>query len=372
MKKLKYCSMAAIAILAVSCNNLDETPAVTDGELTPLSFSIESFKGATKAAETNASNYATQITSFGVLGYFDASTTGVTGAAAGQRYLGSSDTSPVQIDGSGGNYTYHSAADMVMWPAITAPLNFQAFTPISGGGIGAVENTVSSNLPHLAVNVVVPTDNASQKDIMFAQALAQTSATNNKVVKMPFVHAMAAIRFSAKTTASSISAKIKNVTIANVVSTGKVGYLTDNTLGSSLGSARASYSIGMKSASVDVGTTSVDLTATDGTCILLPQTLTKWVPAAGTAVTTETAKSYLIVECMVIQNGVYLVGDGTNYGKVYVPFNATWEQGKKYTYTINIGSGSGGYDANGNPLLTPISFSASAANWTDSSGSVTF
>ena len=50
---------------------------------------------------------------------------------------------------------------------------------------------------------------------------------------------------------------------------------------------------------------------------------------------------------------------------MYIPFGGTWEQGKKYTYTINIGNGSGGYDANGNPLLAPVSFTASASSWTE-------
>ena len=284
----------------------------------------------------------------------------------GGRYLGSGDTAPVQINGAGGTYNYATASDAVMWPATTAKLLFQGFTPASGGGIGAIENTVSNKIPHLAVNVTVPTANADQRDIMFAQADNQTSTTNNKKVNMPFVHAMSAIRFSAKTTVSTISATVKSVTMANIVSTGKVGYLTDKTLGSSLGATRASYAIGIANSNgVDVSTSTVDLTSASGTCILLPQTLSAWAPVAGTPVTSEATKSYIVIECKVVQNGAYLVGDASNFGKVYIPFGGTWEQGKKYTYTINIGNGSGGYDANGNPLLAPVSFTASASNWTE-------
>ena len=364
-------ALAALGFLAAACNNEDFV-AGDNGKSDPISFSVDNFKGITKATETSSSNFASQITDFKVIGYFtsDASGNGVT---PGAQYLGSGDTAPVQINGSGGTYSYATAADMVMWPATTAKLLFQGFTPASGGGIGAIENTVSNKIPHLAVNVTVPTANADQRDIMFAQADNQTSTTNNKKVNMPFVHAMSAIRFSAKTTVSTISATVKSVTMANVISTGKVGYLTDKTLGCSLGATRASYAIGIANGNgVAVSTTAVDLTSASGTCILLPQTLSAWTPVAGTPVTSETTKSYIVIECKVVQNSAYLVGDASNFGKVYIPFGGTWEKGKKYTYTINIGNGSGGYDANGNPILAPISFTASTSNWAAASGNVNF
>ena len=364
MKRLKTMALAALGFLAASCNNEDFV-AGDNGKSDPISFSVDNFKGITKATETSTSNYASQITDFKVIGYFTSDATG-DGVNPGARYLGSSDTAPVQINGSGGTYNYATASDAVMWPATTAKLLFQGFTPASGGGLGAIENTVSNNIPHLAVNVTVPTANAEQKDIMFAQADNQTSETNGKKVNMPFEHAMSAIRFSAKTTSSAISATVKSVTMANVISTGKVGYLTDKTLGCSLGTTRASYAIGIANSNgVDVSTTAVDLTSASGTCMMLPQTLSAWDPVAGTPVTSETTKSYIIIECKIKQNDLHVVGDDSNFGKVYIPFGGTWKQGKKYTYTINIGNGSGGYDANGNPLLAPVSFTASASSWSE-------
>ena len=366
MKRLKVMALAALGFLAASCNNEDFV-AGDNGKLDPISFSVDNFKGITKATETSMSNYASQITDFKVIGYFTTDATG-DGVTPGALYLGSSHTAPVQINGSGGTYSYATASDAVMWPATTAKLLFQGFTPASGGGIGEIENTVpdDNKIPHLAVNVTVPTANAEQKDIMFAQADNQTSETNGKKVNMPFEHAMSAIRFSAKTTSSTISATIKSVTMANVISTGKVGYLTDKTLGCSLGTTRASYAIGIANSNgVDVSTTAVDLTSTSGTCMMLPQTLSAWDPVAGTPVTSETTKSYIIIECKIKQNDLHVVGDDSNFGKVYIPFGGTWKQGKKYTYTINIGNGSGGYDANGNPILAAISFTASASSWTE-------
>ena len=45
-------------------------------------------------------------------------------------------------------------------------------------------------------------------------------------------------------------------------------------------------------------------------------------------------------------------------------------EGKKYIYTINIGTGKGGFDENGNPLIQPISYSVAVADWTDANSEV--
>ena len=62
---------------------------------------------------------------------------------------------------------------------------------------------------------------------------------------------------------------------------------------------------------------------------------------------------------------------------VYIPFDLAtansknWELGKKYTYTLIFGNGSGGYDENGDPLtnLVPITYTVTAADdWTPVDG----
>lgn len=59
------------------------------------------------------------------------------------------------------------------------------------------------------------------------------------------------------------------------------------------------------------------------------------------------------------------------YKTVYVPFdNATgWEPGKRYIYTLIFG---GGYDDQGEPILSPITFDAATADWADASADVNF
>lgn len=69
-----------------------------------------------------------------------------------------------------------------------------------------------------------------------------------------------------------------------------------------------------------------------------------------------------------MQNGVYLVGAADKYKTLYVPFQTTWEPGKRYVYTLIFG---GGYTDQGEQILTPINFTASADEWTADKGNST-
>ena len=104
----------------------------------------------------------------------------------------------------------------------------------------------------------------------------------------------------------------------------------------------------------------------------IPQTLTKWdVSKDSSTKTIEQAdaqkQSYLAINCKIKQSGVYVVGSDSNYGTIYVPFGADWQPGKRYIYTLIFG---GGYDENGDPILTPIQFDAETSDWVDAKNDI--
>ena len=106
--------------------------------------------------------------------------------------------------------------------------------------------------------------------------------------------------------------------------------------------------------------------------MMIPQKLTKWSTySAGAAVSKSDAdkkkECYLEISMKLKQNDSYLIGSATEYKTVYVPFdNGTgWEPGKRYIYTLIFG---GGYDDNGEPILSPITFNAATTNWVDATG----
>ena len=57
----------------------------------------------------------------------------------------------------------------------------------------------------------------------------------------------------------------------------------------------------------------------------------------------------------------YFVGNASEYGVIYVPFGADWDQGKRYVYTLCFGAG---YDENGKEYdIVPITFEAEVEDW---------
>ena len=378
-KKFLSMALAATALVGVSftsCSSDDDmdlsqqTAEITDPY---VHFNINT-KGVfgTRGTATTADNYLDQIDNFMVWGYFKEGATG-TGVTDGGLYVGASNTVGTIIDGDGtGNWNYHTATDQVYWPATTAPLNFQAITPATDASF-EITNTPDAASPynaHLAAFVTVPAQ-ADQKDIMFAKLDNQTSESNGKVVNLTFEHALSQVVFQGKLASTKIAATVSEISIVNVHETGTVGYIgTGAALSSDLGSdvADGTYSIGLVASPNVTSTSATNLTATGGALFMLPQTVTAWTTTSGSAVTTDAAdaanNSYLKVKCTVTSAGVTLIND--DY--VYIPFPITWAQGKKYTYTIIFGAGTGGYDEDGNPLdaMLPISYTVVTANdWTD-------
>ena len=69
------------------------------------------------------------------------------------------------------------------------------------------------------------------------------------------------------------------------------------------------------------------------------------------------------IQCKIHDGDHYFVGSAVNWGYTYVPFGATWEEGKRYIYTLYFGAG---YNADGSEIdIVPITFDAEVTNWVD-------
>ena len=388
MKKIKIMSFAAAAVL-VSAASFTSCANDEDGAGAPIAASDNAITYrlgmGTRALGTTPGNYLDQVNDFKVWGYFAVGATG-TGVTEGSQYVGSADNGVI-INGDGtGAWTNADPSQISYWPAATAPLNFQAVTPAADASF-TIENNVSNKLAHVVANVTVPTDNALQRDIMFATAPSITGAASSWKVPLQFKHGLSQIVFNGKVNSNEISANVKQITVCNIQQKGKVGFLSSadasgavNLASEITGNNLAKFDLGMADAvnGTDIAysadpSAKEELTSTDGdgqhtgALLMLPQNTTKWTPVAGTPVT-NSDDSYIVVECKIKNGSVYLVGDDSTYGKIYIPFAAAWEMGKKYTYTLNIGTGEGAYDDNGNPLIHVISYSVAVDDWTPVNG----
>lgn len=382
----KFFALVAFATLTVagmtSCSNDDEiTGAAAQGSQAlneKIGFNVSqdnSIKAGTRGTATTALNFLSQITDFQVFGYF---------SDGSGRYVGSSDVIGTVIDGDGaGNWDYHVASQTQYWPE--GNLDFQAITPSADASF-ALANTPATGSPRLTANVTVPTTVTAQKDIMFASATAVNNASTGAAVGLTFKHALSQVVFSGKVANPTITAIVDEITVCNVHNTGNVGYreAVSTLSAQATGSAATNFSIGLiegadaaatTAARTMTSTTAQNLTNGNGALMMIPQTQVAWTHAAPEKAIADATGSYLKIKCKVQDNnsGAWLIGAASGadeFEYVYVPFDLTttaWELGKKYTYTLVFGNGSGGYDEDGEPLtnLVPITYTVTAADdWT--------
>ena len=188
---------------------------------------------------------------------------------------------------------------------------------------------------------------------------------------MNFKHILSQVVFKAKTTSSILEVDVENVKIHNFVYSGTFTLpagepaMSDWTLSPV---AAGAYTVKLNAANVKTKNAVVELSDMNSPLIMIPQNLTKWSTSTGAAVSileADKAKEcYLEISMKLKQNDSYLIGSAAEYKTVYVPFdNATgWEPGKRYIYTLIFG---GGYDDQGEPILSPITFNAATADWAD-------
>ena len=381
----KFFALVAFATLTVagmtSCSNDDEiTGAAAQGSqaLNEIDFNL-SQDNATRGTATTALNFLDQISDFQVFGYF---------SDGSGRYVGTSDVIGTVIDGDGaGNWDYHVASQTQYWPS--GNLDFQAITPSADASF-ALANTPATGSPRLTADVTVPTTVTDQKDIMFASATAVNNASTGAAVGLTFKHALSQVVFSGKVANPTITAIVDEITVCNVHNTGNVGYreAVSTLSAQATGSAASNFSVGLiegadaaatTAARTMTSTTAQNLTNGNGALMMIPQTQVAWTHAAPEKTIASATGSYLKIKCKVQDNNssTWLIGaaSGANeFEYVYVPFDLTtvaWELGKKYTYTLVFGNGSGGYDEDGDPLtnMIPITYTVTAAeDWTAADG----
>ena len=395
-RKFVFAAVAAMfgSAMLTSCSNDDEVAG--GSPVSPQSSAISynfGFNGkATRGLGLVGADAtdAAKIPNMQVWAYYapDANGTGVT---PGAQYIGVSANEGITVTNLGGGSWKEDAQYTAYWPALSATLNFQAIAPASDPSF-SVANNVANKLAHMVATVTVPENNSLQKDILMANADKVTEESNSRKVQLNFKHVLSQVRFSVKTASQQVSGEIKDIALCNIKQKGTVGFQGEDAgtneadwavvLASAEPdnlTAKTTYSIGMVgdgTFGVAEFTTAKDMTAADGSLLMLPQTTEKWATADGSAVTIAAAdaayNTYIKITCKIKNGNTYLLGgEGEDdFGYVYIPFKAEWEMGKKYIYTINIGTGKGGFDENGNPLIQPISYSVAVADWTNANSEV--
>lgn len=245
----------------------------------------------------------------------------------------------------------------------------------------------------------------SQVDLLYAVKTGQTK--NETPVTLNFRHALSQIVFKARNESENIFVQIQGVKVMNVKGSGTYTFPTASTdpnlptadaanynnRGSwALTSDNANYEVDFSLVDVKgskTNPTTVNLSDVKGTALMLmPQTTTAWDPEAAPKPSVENTNSYLLVDCVIYNvadgSATTLPGDNVclwgeeKKGKyttkeLAIPVKFTWEEGKKYTYTLVFGNGNGGYNPDPDdpdpddpePVLVPISFEVTVDEFLD-------
>lgn len=365
MKKNLFMTAAAIAALLTGCSTDEEIANIETSAKNAIGFNIVSNGAETKATPISPDNLTS--TDFDVFAL---------NSTTGNIFMGNdTGTDGIQINHNGTSWVYATPSELVYWP--TFNLDFYAINPSiedfaqgTNGYLSYEINSSKQSIQYITVDEFHKNSGVGKNiDVMYAMAKNQAKTSNFGVVNLNFRHILSQVLFKAKVQQASMKVTISSTKIHNFAVGGTFSFPTDNVNPTQanwkIKKAKTVYTVKDDETNIVINSTEtpVDITEKNNPMLFIPQTLTAW----NTSISKEDAdkeensfQSYLEVTCKIEQSQV-TVFDGT----LYIPFGTEWQPGKRYIYTLNFG---GGYDDQGNPILTPITFEPEVTNWVDASG----
>ena len=375
MKIGKILAVAAVATVFAGCSNEEELANVGKSESNAIRFAGISGLSDTRATPINTANLTT--TTFEVMAFMSADNALFMG---GKHELGHSDQG-VKIVYNTSAWDYADKDQQAYWPTEGGDVDFYAVSPAMMNDLipyfGYDMTSAAKTITYTTFDEYGSSSSTiANQDVMYAVAKGRNKTNNGTTpVQMKFKHILSQVVFKAKTTSSILEVDVENVKIHNFVHGGTFTLPEGEPAMSDWSPspvAEGAYTVKLNAANVKTNNAVVNLSDMNSPMMLIPQKLTKWSTySAGTAVPKIEAdgkkECYLEISMKLKQKDSYLIGSAAEYKTVYVPFdNATgWEPGKRYIYTLIFG---GGYDDQGEPILSPITFNAATADWVDAAG----
>lgn len=369
MKFGKILAVAVVATVFASCSNEEELANVGKSESNAIRFA--GISGLSDTRTTPIGTHNLTSTNFDVMAFMSSDNALFMG---GKHVSGVSDHG-VKIVYKTSAWDYDDPDKVAYWPT-SGDVDFYAVSPAITNDL-VLNHYFGYDMTSAAKTISYTTvdeydSEETNHDVMYAVTKGCNKENNGtKPVQMNFKHILSQVVFKAKTTSSILEVDVENVKIHNFVLSGKFTLparepaMSDWKLSPA---AKGAYTVKLNAANVKTKNAVVELSDMNSPLIMIPQKLTKWRTSTGAAVSIQEAENakecYLEISMKLKQNDSYLIGSATEYKTVYVPFdNATgWEPGKRYIYTLIFG---GGYDDQGEPILSPITFNAATADWAD-------
>lgn len=379
MKIGKILAVAAVATVFASCSNEEELANVGKSESNAIRFA--GISGLSDTRTTPIGTHNLTSTNFDVMAFMNSDNALFMG---GKHEAGHSDQG-VKIVYNTTAWDYDDPDKVAYWPT-SGDVDFYAVSPaitndlVLNNYFGYDMTSANKTITYTTVDEYKSTGTVTgtNHDVMYAVTKGRNKENNGATaVLMKFKHILSQVVFKAKTTSSIITVDVNSVKIHNFVYGGTFTLPAGEPAMSDWSLSPVvvgPHTVKLNAANVVVtNNTAVDLSDMNSPLMMIPQQLTKWSTSAGTAVSKHEADNakecYLEIAMKLKQNDSYIIGSATAYTTVYVPFdNGTgWEPGKRYIYTLIFG---GGYDDQGKPILSPITFDAATVDWANAGADV--
>lgn len=381
MKKVIFGTALASMALLSACSSDNELANVETAANNAIGFHVVGNKAETR---TNIINSSEDIkkTDFNVYAYIKNAE-----GKDGSPFMGGNDNEPdtngINISYKSGNWSYTNPGDIRYWPTSDTELNFYAVNPGSNPLFNWKFTNTQKEINYICYDEYLASnfyeedgtkkEYLTNKDAMYAVAKGQTHETNEGKVKFTFKHILSQVVFKAKTQYDNdMEVDINAVSIHNFQIGGKFTIPEGEPAQSDWFPNGIYQTSGFTVKKVETGK---NITVTqsnnakdisDGPMLFVPQKLKKWTVPSTTTAANEANQSYLKITCKIKQGSAYLFGNVSEYKDLYVPFEADWQPGKRYIYTLIFG---GGYNEQGQAILQPINFEAKTSDWVDGTGS---
>lgn len=375
MKKVIFGTALASMALLSACSSDNELANVGTTANNAIGFHVVGNKAETRANIINTTEDLKK-TDFNVFAYKN------NNGADGEIFMGDNGLdhglNGVTIKYQNEKWDYANPADLHYWPK-DGSLNFYAVSPATiTEGVTTYSwdiQKATKTITYFCFDEYNRTDGKGNPDVMYAIKKDQTQSTQAGKVNLNFQHILSQVVFQAKTVNSDMEVYIKEIKIKNFKLGGTFTIPTDGSSPSQSSWSSMGEVFKFKPFTVIKKTDAdpIKITGTEATeisndkpMLFAPQSLTGWDVSHNTTVADDKGESYLIINCKIKQKNDYLHGTETQYEELYVPFGTSWDPGKRYIYTLIFG---GGYNAQGQAILQPINFEATAKAWTNEAGS---
>lgn len=261
------------------------------------------------------------------------------------------------------------------WLQKDQEINFFAYAP-SQDELGADVVVKEDNSGMTLDSFTVADSIGEQVDFITANATGSRSKNQDSGVELTFDHRLAQIEIRAKSENENYVYKVKGARI------GRAEYIATFDFNTNQWTLDDWHNTAIYDTSCEETTLTADpvsLMGDGGNAMLIPQKLYAWNPTADPDNTARDAYLSVLVQVTRKDNGYQVYPFPSEiqstfkpvreFGWASIPLSGTWEQGKKYIYTLDFTNGAGHVDPDdptpGEEILGNIKFKVNVNDWVD-------